>query len=116
MATINAAGTIEGASGLLQIQNDNGKRIVYRAHRDENGHVQLDGAPIFDAQRLWNERGGADRIEAVVLIREKRAALGWTQAQMADALGLTREHYTTMETGRANITARTMKQIERLTA
>lgn len=116
MATINAAGTIESTSGLLQLQNDSGKRLVYRAHRDENGHVQLDGEPIFDAQRLWNERDGADRIENVVILREKRAALDWTQVRMADELGMTREHYASMEIGRTPITPRTMKQVARLSA
>jgi hypothetical protein len=62
--TINAAGTIEGANGVeYQLRFDrDGRKPVFRAFRDANGHVQTTGEALFDAQKMWNEPNAAGLI------------------------------------------------------
>ena len=47
-------------------------------------------------------------------LKAARARLDITQAQLAERIGVTREHVAAMETGRVRITDRTMRQIEAL--
>jgi transcriptional regulator with XRE-family HTH domain len=53
-------------------------------------------------------------IDRAATIKAARASLGLTQAQLAERIGVTREHVAAMEIGRVNVTDRTLRQIEAL--
>ena len=63
--TINASGTIEiDKKTVLQVMLEHraGRRPVYQAYRDKNGHIKTCGEALFDAQKEFHKPDAAEFI------------------------------------------------------
>lgn len=79
-----------------------------RANEHKSGNTFLQEAQFVRDNWGWLKYSYA----VAIRVREQMDKLGWTQKQLAEALGCTQQHISILLKGRANMTLETLSKLE----